>query len=244
MSLETFTEVARKVTSLLSSEIMPPEKEGGKSSLVFNVDGVNALYGTKGHKTLLPFEISKRSMTQLFSKIAISSGLEVNEDNLTAADRLSVLASIKDSKLIDFTEKSIPTITNVFMQSPNDVEKDDLANAFRAILTVVSNTVERNDSNPSLADPLSDVKRRFVKSASYMSLKTPGKTACQYVLESIESDITALLALKAKASTVSEADYSSFLEEKFNKNGIDEDGMVLLRAKKAIPATTEAPVAV
>ena len=241
--MSTFEEVAKKANALLSSEVVPPEKEGGKSSLVFNIEGVNALYGTKGHKTLLPFEISKRSMTQLFSKIAIASGLDVNEDSLSHADRLLVLASVKDSKLVDFTEKSIPTITNILMQTPNDVEREDLANSFRAILSVVSGTIERNDSNPSLADPLSDVKRRFVKSAKYLTLMTPGKTACEYVLESIESDINALLSLKAKASTVSQTDYTSFLAEKFAKNGLDEDGMVMLRAKKTV-AAVETPATV
>lgn len=232
--MSSYEEVVRKAAALLSSEVVAPEKEGGKSSLVFNVEGVNALYGTKGHKTLLPFEISKRSMTQLFSKIAIASGLDVNEDSLSSADRLLCLASVKDSKLVDFTEKSIPTITNVLMQTPNDVEREDLANSFRGILAVISNTIERNDSNPSLADPLSDVKRRFVKSAKYLALMTPGKDASAYVMESIDTDIANLTALRAKAATVSQSDYTSFLAEKFAKNGLDEDGFVMLRAKKAV----------
>lgn len=243
-------EFIKKIASLISYENSPsdPKNPESKLSLVFYLDGFTKIYGTKKNQAILPFEMSKRSVNdlfQMFKDFAFIPEIEA-KNSMDHADRMKVLAAYPEVRLLDRVEKQYKGITSYLLADPINVAKEELADSFRVILGAMSQTISDLEANPSQADPDADCKRRFCKAAKYQDLLAEGVDPIKLVQDSIDREINNLLNLMEKAKNIKPEDYKLFLAKKFSDNGLDEDGFVMLRKveKKAeatvTPTTSEA----
>ena len=230
MNAENMKKIQEAAKALLSHKINTPEKEGEKSSLCFFINGLTEEIGKKGNKVIAPMAISKKAVTAIFD------GIYTVTDN---EDRLEGLREVSAIKLLKLADRKIGGLMALVCTIPevlelNTPEEQDEAKGIiaKTIMAEMNRIISENEKAQSTADPLSDVKRRFVKSGSYKDLLESAKTPIQIVLASIDDEIARLQGLKFKAHEVLPADYVSFLEEKKASNGLDEDGFVLLRKKK------------
>lgn len=210
------------IKSLASSELLLPSQEGGKSSLVFRLVGFTEEIGKKGAKAVVPVAISKRSVNSILEIIN-----EITEEKNVADS----LAMVKGTKVISLADKKIPGY-GAWLEGREEMttpeERQDFTKSF---LLLCAATIEEQEKSVSIADPLSDVKRRFCKTGKYSDLLEVTDPS-ESVKAAITQEITELQKLMDKASEVSRDDYMAFLTERFTKNGVDEDGFVLLRGKK------------
>lgn len=227
-----------------------PSNPESNMSLSFGIMGLVENKGTKKNPVIGDVEISKRSVNQTFEKIGILLDCEDkmgNHQGRTEAlaqypqDRLhKLVVGAYDSKTKEykngFLGSGILSIVSSTLAEVNEVqdrenfipESAEVDLAFRTMLTVMSDAVEKYGKSESQADPELDVKRRFSKTGLFEFIKVAENPA-SLVVGDLDLEIARLQALKEKAVTVSKEDYLAFINEKFTKNGVDENGYVKLK---------------
>lgn len=151
--------------------------------------------------------------------------LESLENNIT---------DMKYSTLVKFAETKLSAGLSLYvteMQEKFPEQKEIL----RPILISIKERIAELDENKSVADPYGDCKRRFCKSGIFSAIVLCNDPAA-LVHENIQKEINNLLELQKKAKEVSTADYILFLKDKEGKNGVNEDGFVMLRDTSEKPA--------
>jgi len=212
------------------------DKEKGSTSVFFNFVGfVEEKPRTREEKkakvpaTVGPVTMSKRSFSDVFS--VMESIGETVED-------------MDYNKLIRLSEKKLAPGLSLYVteqQAKLDQEQAELEpkektpEFFRGVMSEIQERIIDLNKNKSTADPEADVKRRFCKSGKYLDIRTVNDPSSA-VIKDIQNEIDALVTLKAKAKEVSKEDYITFLEKKFQENGLDEDNIVMLRNTSEKPA--------
>ena len=210
-------------------------------------------YGSKKRPVIAPKEISKRSVMDTFGSMADflddEESLKSHEGRLTLissypAERMhKKIVGSYDSKSKEYKNGllggGILSIVSNVLADVNAVEDREsyvpdpaeINLAFATLLTGMSQKIEEYSKAESQADPELDVKRRFLKVGKYEMIKVANDPA-DLVVDAIQKEIESLQALQLKAKEVTKESYLAFLEERYEKNGVDEDGIVLARGKK------------
>jgi hypothetical protein len=230
-----------------------PSNPESNMSLSFQIQGLVENKGTKKNPVIGDVEISKRSVNQAFEKIAIL--LDMEDKTSSHSGRLEMLGQYPQDRLHKlvvgaydpktkeykngFLGSGILSIVSSTLAEVNEVqdrenfipEPAEVDLAFRTMLTVMSDAVEKYGKAESQADPFLDCKRRFLKCGIYSFINV-AENPSELVQGDIDLEIKRLQDLREKASSISKEDYLKFLEEKKAANGLDEDGYVLARGKK------------
>ena len=205
------------------------DKEKGSTSVYYNFKGfVEEKPRTREEKkakvpvTIGPVIMSKRSFSDVFSVME-----SIGED----------VQTMDYNKLIRLSEKKLATGLSLYIteqQAKLDQEQAELSaeektpEFFRIVLSEIQERIIDLNKNKSTADPEADVKRRFVKAGKYLDIRSATNPS-DIVIKDIQAEIDALEVLKKKAEEVTSEDYIAFLEKKFQENGLDENGIVMLR---------------
>lgn len=230
-----------------------PSKEDSNMSLTFYVEGLLENAGSKKKPVIVPLEVSKRSVMDVFSSMADflddEESLKRHEGRLTLissypAERMhKKIVGSYDSKSKEYKNGllggGILSIVSSTLAEVNEVQDREnyvpdpaeINLAFATLLTGMSQKIEEYGKTESQADPFLDCKRRFLKTGGYSFIKVANDPA-SLVKGQIELEIANLQALILKADEVSKEDYLAFLEEKNKANGQDEDGYVKARGSK------------
>lgn len=212
------------------------DKEKGSTSVFFNFVGfVEEKPRTREEKkakvpaTVGPVTMSKRSFSDVFS-VMESIGETVEDMDYNKLIRLS------EKKLAPGLSLYITEQQAKLDQEQAELEpKEKTPEFFRGVMSEIQERIIDLNKNKSTADPEADVKRRFCKSGKYLDIRTVNDPSSA-VIKDIQNEIDALVTLKAKAKEVSKEDYITFLEKKFQENGLDEDNIVMLRNTSEKPA--------
>lgn len=230
-----------------------PSKEDSNMSLTFYVEGLLENAGSKKKPVIVPLEVSKRSVMDVFSSMA--DFLDQEEDLKSHEGRIKLLSAYPvermhkkivgsyDGKSKEYKNGllggGILSIVSNVLAEANEVEDREnyvpdpsqIHLAFQTLLTGMSQKIEEYGKTESQADPELDVKRRFLKVGKYEMIKVANDPA-DLVVDAIQKEIENLQALQLKAKEVSRESYLAFLEEKNTANGCDEDGIVKARGSK------------
>lgn len=230
-----------------------PSKEDSNMSLTFYVEGLLENAGSKKKPVIVPLEVSKRSVMDVFSSMA--DFLDQEEDLKSHEGRIKLLSAYPvermhkkivgsyDGKSKEYKNGmlggGILSIVSNVLAEANEVEDREnyvpdpsqIHLAFQTLLTGMSQKIEEYGKTESQADPELDVKRRFLKVGKYEMIRVANDPA-DLVVDAIQKEIENLQALQLKAKEVSRESYLAFLEDKFQANGCDEDGIVKARGSK------------
>ena len=181
-------------------------------------------------------EVSKNALSEIFD------GLDDFELTLDSAPykQLVRLADKKVPKMalwVSETQAALDLAEDEAGESfvPTDEVPSYIRNNqefFRPLLVNLKERFEELKRTISSADPDLDCKKRFIKSGPFKVISISPMLPYAIVEADIDREIEALQALKARAKTISTEDYKAKLEEYFSKNGVDDDGYVMLRNTK------------
>lgn len=102
---------------------------------------------------------------------------------------------------------------------------------FAAVLQEVAPIIDSLEP-ASVADPLLSAKRYAAKNVK-VAAATETVDYLAVIRTALDREIADLNAIYAKAQTVDAATFASFIQDKANANGVDDQGYAKLRSKKA-----------
>lgn len=214
--------IKTKALSLVSYKLISPEKEGEKTTLNFYLSDFTEEVGKKGQKVIVPATISKR---------AVNNIAEICIELTDAEDKITAIAGTKGPKIVSLTDKKISGFGS-WLDSRSEFETpEEKQMATRFLLGSMLSVIAENEKTVSQADPLLEAKRIFAKSGAVDSLNYTNAQAVFTAWETAELERVSRIMEKAKS--LSAADLEAFINEKVASNGMDDDGYVLLRGKKA-----------
>jgi len=204
--------------AIVQGEVKEGSDRAPKSGLKFQVTGfqeeVSQNVNGKREKHTQQVTIDKRAFTNIHEF--------VDSNEMTLED-------IKYGPLVRHTEKVIPGLSAHL----NDVMKGT-EEPLRLFLATAMEVIKENEKTQvSNADPERDAKSEVCKHTKYTDLLSNPEQAVKNAYQALSEEIAMLTARREKLSSISLDTFLSYAEEKFANNGVDEDGFVMLRAKKS-----------